>query len=126
MNNADGNSEHLKADPGEHRRMTEQENIKVYELAKELGMDSISLLDKLKGLNIKVKNHMSELGAEEVQAARTSLGKKAASSDAAPKKKTVAKKKPAAEAAAPAAPEAEKPVAAKTVTKRAAPKAAAP
>src|SRR3954467_6076836 len=56
-------------------RMSEQEMVKVYELAKELGIDSISLLDKLKSLNIKVKNHMSELRNEEVQIARTSLRK---------------------------------------------------
>ncbi len=56
-------------------RMSEQEMVKVYELAKELGIDSISLLDKLKGLNIKVKNHMSELRTEEVQVARSSLRK---------------------------------------------------
>ncbi|MBL7714685.1 MAG: translation initiation factor IF-2 [Bdellovibrionales bacterium] len=58
--------------------------MKVYELAKELGLDSISLLDKLNTLNIKVKNHMSDLGAEEVTTARASLGKKAE----APAKKT--------------------------------------
>src|SRR6185312_14507367 len=53
--------------------MSENQTVKVYELAKELGIDSISLLDKLKSLNIKVKNHMSELRDEEVQIARTSL-----------------------------------------------------
>ena len=56
-------------------RMSEQEMVKVYELAKELGIDSISLLDKLKGLNIRVKNHMSELRDDEVAIARTSLKK---------------------------------------------------
>jgi len=55
--------------------MSEQEMVKVYELAKELGIDSISLLDKLKSLNIQVKNHMSELRTEEVRIARTSLRK---------------------------------------------------
>ncbi len=53
----------------------QQEMVKVYELAKELGIDSISLLDKLKDLNIRVKNHMSELAEEEAQIARTSLKK---------------------------------------------------
>ena len=55
--------------------MSEHEMVKVYELAKELGIDSISLLDKLKNLNINVKNHMSELKDEEVQIARNSLRK---------------------------------------------------
>ena len=57
--------------------MSEMETLKVYELAKELGIDSISLLDKLKSLNINVKNHMSELGGEEVRTARTALRKPA-------------------------------------------------
>jgi translation initiation factor IF-2 len=57
------------------KRMSEHEMVKVYELAKELGIDSISLLDKLKSLNIRVKNHMSELRSEEVQIARSSLRK---------------------------------------------------
>ena len=65
--------------------MTEQENTKVYELAKELGIDSISLLDKLKTLNIKVKNHMSELAEADLQVARTAL-KKATETPAAEKK----------------------------------------
>ncbi len=57
-------------------RMVEQENVKVYELAKELGLESFALVDKLNSLNIKVKSHMSELGPEEVKIARASLGKK--------------------------------------------------
>lgn len=84
--------------------MSEHEMVKVYELAKELGIDSISLLDKLKNLNINVKNHMSELKEEEVQIARSSLRKP---SDAAAKgtKKAPAKtrKKPASEASSAAA-----------------------
>lgn len=53
--------------------MTEQETIKVYELAKELGTDSLSLLDRLSELQIKVKNHMSTLTLEEAQKAREAL-----------------------------------------------------
>lgn len=74
--------------------MSEQETVKVYELAKELGIDSISLLDRLKNLNINVKNHMSELRDEEVVLARTSLKKPAAGATAEKKaapKKTAAK-----------------------------------
>ena len=83
--------------------MTEQENVKVYELAKELGVDSISLLDKLKTLNIKVKNHMSELSTEEVSVARTALGK---STEAVKSVKKVVrtKKKPVETSGASAAP----------------------
>ena len=53
--------------------MTEKEPTKVYELAKELGIDSISLVDKLKTLEINVKNHMSELTDTDVERARTVL-----------------------------------------------------
>lgn len=53
--------------------MSEQQTLKVYELAKELGVDSISLVDKLRMLNINVKNHMSELTGTDVLSARSSL-----------------------------------------------------
>jgi translation initiation factor IF-2 len=53
--------------------MTDREPIKVYELAKELGIDSISLVDKLKTLEINVKNHMSELSDSDVERARSVL-----------------------------------------------------
>ena len=57
---------------------TQREPVKVYELAKELGMDSLSLLDKLGGLGIKVKNHMSELSDSDVEAAKAGLAAKTA------------------------------------------------
>ncbi|MBU6374676.1 MAG: translation initiation factor IF-2 [Bdellovibrionales bacterium] len=66
---------------------TQQEPVKVYELAKELGIDSLSLLDKLGGLGIKVKNHMSELSEADLAAARAGLSTKSTSSAA----KTVTK-----------------------------------
>ena len=47
--------------------------MKVYELAKELGVDSISLVDKLSGMNIKVKNHMSDLAEADIQAAKAAF-----------------------------------------------------
>ncbi|HUP58186.1 MAG TPA: translation initiation factor IF-2 N-terminal domain-containing protein, partial [Bdellovibrionota bacterium] len=84
--------------------MTEQANLKVYELAKELGIDSISLLDKLKSLNIKVKNHMSDLGPEEVTQARTALRPAAPTKKAPAARKTVSRAKKATDGeAAPAA-----------------------
>ncbi len=48
-----------------------QSSIKVYELAKELGMDSIGLLDTLKQIDIKVKSHMSSLKVEEALAVKS-------------------------------------------------------
>jgi translation initiation factor IF-2 len=93
--------------------MSEHETVKVYELAKELGIDSISLLDKLKGLNINVKNHMSELRGEEASLARNSLRPSSGSAKAAAPKKTVtrARKKTETTAAAAPTPTAEAPAA---------------
>jgi translation initiation factor IF-2 len=73
--------------------MSEHESVKVYELAKELGMPPLSLLDKLKGLNINVKNHMSDLSEEDVSRARVSLNPSPAGKAGAkkPATKTVAK-----------------------------------
>ncbi len=102
----------------------QQESLKVYELAKELGLDSFALLDKLKQINIEVKSHMSSLEAGQAEAIRaalkgdkkgasgaTTVRKKAASSSAAasagsaPAKKTAKKAAPAgASAAATSAP----------------------
>jgi len=58
--------------------MTETNSIKVYELAKELEIDSISLIDKLKNIDIKVKSHMSSLSVEEIEKARSALTAKTA------------------------------------------------
>ncbi|MEW6055276.1 MAG: translation initiation factor IF-2 [Bdellovibrionota bacterium] len=54
------------------------QKVKVYELAKELGIDSMTLLDKLKQLDIDVKSHMSSLGTEEVKAVRDQIAKEQA------------------------------------------------
>lgn len=70
--------------------------MKVYELAKELGVDSISLVDKLSGMNIKVKNHMSDLAEADIQAAKAAfMAAAAAKADAGKKSasKTVTRKK---------------------------------
>lgn len=55
---------------------TTSESLKVFQLAKELGVDSFTLLDKLRDLKIEVKNHMSELGPEQTQLVRETLGAK--------------------------------------------------
>jgi translation initiation factor IF-2 len=80
--------------------MSEHETVKVYELAKELGIDSISLLDKLKSLNINVKNHMSELRGEEASLARSSLRPSSVTSKVAPKKTVTRTKKKATDTVA--------------------------
>jgi len=89
--------------------MTDREPLKVYELAKELGIDSISLVDKLKTLEINVKNHMSELTDSDADRARSVLktgtvsGKTAAGATTAGKTKTAAAKKVVTKKASPEA-----------------------
>jgi len=51
-------------------------SIRVHKLAKELGLSSKDLVEKLKKLGIKVKGHMSALDEKELEAARRELGKK--------------------------------------------------
>ena len=45
--------------------------IRVYQLAKELGVDNAELIEKLKALNFEVKNHMSTLSEGEVERVRS-------------------------------------------------------
>ncbi len=69
-----------------------QTSMKVYELAKELGMDSFGLLDMLKQIDIEVKSHMSSLAADQATAVREHVSQKSRSSKKATKKKTTRKK----------------------------------
>jgi translation initiation factor IF-2 len=77
--------------------MTDREPIKVYELAKELGIDSVSLVDKLNSIEILVKNHMSELSDADVEKARSNLktgsAARAKSTDSSAKGKSTTTKK---------------------------------
>lgn len=75
------------------------QNVKVYELAKELAMDSITLLDKLKDLDIDVKNHMSSLGSEEVRIVKEALAKEQAQAAKAEKGKRTTTRRSSGEAA---------------------------
>lgn len=79
----------------------QQESLKVYELAKELGLDSFALLDKLKQINIEVKSHMSSLAAEQAEAIRQAIKNEkrgAGASSGAVKKRAAPAKAPAAKA----------------------------
>ncbi len=58
--------------------------LKVYELAKELGLDSFALLDKLKQIDIEVKSHMSSLAAEQADKVRALLKNEGKSKTAEP------------------------------------------
>jgi translation initiation factor IF-2 len=94
------------------------QELKVYELAKELGLDSFALLDKLKQIDIEVKSHMSSLAAEQAEKVRQLLKSENKKGPDTTKKRAAAPKattKKAATAAAPAEKkEAAAPAAAKT------------
>jgi len=87
------------------RRVSKEEvtatmaNVRVYELAKELGMSNHDLLAKLAEMGVEVKSHSSSLAPEVADKARADLAEKS---------KTPAKKKPARAPAEPA-PEADSP-----------------
>ncbi len=74
--------------------MSEQEPMKVYELAKELGLDSLSLLDKLKKIDISVKSHMSSLDSTQIQKARFNFTEKLNAKIGNKTKKTLIRKRP--------------------------------
>ena len=67
--------------------------IKVYELAKELGVPSKEVLEFLGGKNIEVKNHMSALEETDANVVRKGFGKSeirgAKPEQEAPKKKNI-------------------------------------
>jgi len=73
------------------------ETIKVFELAKELGLKALDLLEKLKPLDLKLKNHMADLSADQVERIKNYVSPPAAEAPAA--KKTVVRKKSSAAAA---------------------------
>lgn len=63
---------------------------KVFELANEIGIGAIDLVEQLKGLGFNVRNHMVSLSDEEVGKAMEALAPK---TEVAPAKKKVVKKK---------------------------------
>lgn len=112
--------------------MTDREPLKVYELAKELGIDSLSLVDALKTIEINVKNHMSELTDQDADKARSMLknGKPAKSTGenapaGATAKKTVTRRASPAPASAAPAKATGKTATTKTATAKTPPAAAA-
>ena len=68
------------------------QNITVFQLAKEFDIKALELIEKIKPLELKVKNHMSELTPAEVEKIRVFLNPPK-SAEAAPKKKTVTRTK---------------------------------
>jgi translation initiation factor IF-2 len=76
---------------------------KVYELANEIGVGALDLVEKLKSLGFNVRNHMASLTDDEVAKAKAAY--EAPAKTAAPIKKAVVRKVIKKEAAAPVAEE---------------------
>jgi len=91
--------------------------LKVFEFAKEIGVETLVLMDKIREWKLPVRSHMAILDEAMMSEIRTRL--QAVDEEAKPKKKTVRKK--AAEGEAPAA----APKAKASATKKVAPKATA-
>ncbi len=68
-------------------------NPKVFEFAKEIGMETLSLMDKIRDWKLPVKNHMAELTPELIEEIQTKL--KSEKSGDGGKKVSVRKKAPA-------------------------------
>jgi len=68
---------------------------KVFELAKEIGVGAIDLVEQLKGLGLNVRNHMVSLSDEEIEKAIAGLAPKEDVTKKKVTKKKVAKKKAA-------------------------------
>lgn len=97
---------------------------KVFEFAKELGIETLVLMDKIREWKMPVKNHMAELDPELIQEIRGRLI--AENQTKRPAAKKVAKKKVATKALSPTAPSAptKKAIGKKQATSPAAPSAA--
>lgn len=66
------------------------ETTKVFELAKELNIKALDLIDKIKPLDLRLKNHMSELTGEQVEKIKAFLNPPSAETEV--KKKTTVRK----------------------------------
>src|SRR5215813_14433129 len=51
------------------------QKVRVYEMAKDVGLSNKDLVDKIRGLGIEVKNHMSALEPDDVARVRRALDK---------------------------------------------------
>lgn len=77
--------------------------MKVFEFAKELGMETLALMGKIREWKLPIKSHMIDLDEEQIVQIRARL--EAEKAAAKPAKKTTVRKKPAATAGAAATPE---------------------
>ena len=68
---------------------------KVYEFAKEIGIETLALMDKIRKWELPIKSHMAELSPEVIEQIQTKLNEEAGASKKKKTKKKVAKKKAA-------------------------------
>ena len=73
---------------------------KVFEFAKEIGMETLALMDKIREWKLPVRSHMAELDADMLEQIKTRLHDETNKSAEPAAKKKVAKKAPAAKAKA--------------------------
>lgn len=92
--------------------------MKVYQFARELGLETIALMDKIKEWDLPVKSHMSSLDDDIMETIKKKLGSSKATKKKATKKKTAKKK--AAKKKTAKKKTAKKKTTKKTVTKKAA------
>jgi translation initiation factor IF-2 len=100
---------------------------KVYEFAKEIGVETITLMDKIRKWGLPIKSHMADLSSDLMEQIRVKLNEESGKDDSGKKKvtKKVTKKATAEVSAAQPAPEATaKPVAKRATTKTSVVKAA--
>ena len=72
------------------------EQPKVFEYAKEIGMETLVLMDKIRGWKLPVKSHMAALGEDVITEIQTRLDEESGAGKKTKKKKAVTKKKAAA------------------------------
>ncbi len=73
--------------------------LKVFEFAKEIGVETLVLMDKIREWKLPVRSHMATLDEAMMAEIKTRLQEAAAKADAGKKKKTAVRKKAAADAA---------------------------
>lgn len=97
--------------------------MKVYEFAKEIGMETLALMDKIREWNLPIKSHMASLDADAISQIRSQLEAEATpakkTKKKAAKKKTAKKKTAAKKTAAKKKTVAKKATAKKTAVKKA-------
>lgn len=97
---------------------------KVFEFAKEIGIETLALMDKIRKWDMPIKSHMAELSPEVIEQIRLKLDEESGSKKKTKKKKTTTKKKTTKKAATKKT-TTKKAAAKKTTTKKATTKKAA-